>query len=248
MRRLPIHILTCCLALTIGACSPSAKNDSSNSGDSDPSKSNAAETKQNKIKKSLDEWKIVFAEMQQVLELSNDESEKLKQTFEHQVNLLKQWYDENGAKIAEGDRQIRDAARDRNLAAVRKIQQEVGAVKRKGMAMHAAMDAAVLQALSESHRHRWLGHRLAARFLQLTEPLKLSDEQKTQINQLAIDAAKQTSSTPNPQAAGFLELEKKAEAQVLNATQKSDYAAIKKRNKMRSLKTYSSYQPTNKNR
>lgn len=239
-------ILIGLLMLTTACSRPPESNSAKAAGDSaniDSSES-TLQGKQPWSGESLSNWKVVFAEMQEVLDMSSDEKRQLEATFEQHVQKLQTWYQEHGQRIAEGDRIAIEAARNRDLARLRKIKQEIVPLKQEAMALHKTMDNAVLDALTETNRNRWQAHRLTSRFLELAESLELSDSQQTQVGELAIEAAKHVRNQATPQAAGFLELEKRVEAKVLDAEQRTKYEEIKAKNKMRSLKKYSSFQPT----
>ena len=225
MPSLKFRLILVCLVLLVSACSPgnSSRDSSSSSSSGDQPWSG----------KSLDDWKIVFAEMQEVLDLADDEEQRLQATFEEHVEKLQAWYREHGPSIAKGDREAMQAAKNKDLATLRKIKDETGPRKQQAMAMHKQMDTDVRNALSDTNRIHWLGHRLSTRFFALAEPLELTDEQQTQIRELAIEAAKRVDNHATPQSAGLVELEKKVEAKTLNKDQRTQYDEIKDNNKLR---------------
>ena len=240
-------LLTGTLAVAIGCAPPAEKNGEPAAGETSTasgSDETGAESAKSWSGDSLDQWTTVFAEMKETLELSADEQQQLEDTFQQQVEKLQAWYQQHGPRIAEGDRTAMKAARDRDLATLRKLKDEIVPLKQEATALHKEMDVAVLNSLSEANRFRWQGHRLAARFFELANSIQLTDEQRTQVGELAVAAARRTQNQTTPQAAGFLEMEKGIEAKVLNPEQRTAYQEIKDRNKLRSLKTYSSFQPT----
>ena len=243
-RRAIQQLVLISVLLLITACAPAPKKTTESAkGDSSTSSSRKGQPWSGK---SLSDWKIVFAEMQDVLDLSDDESQKLKSTFEGHVQKLQAWYQKHGPKIARADRAAIDAYKDRDLQELRKLKNEVVPLKQEVAAMHKAMDKAVSDAITESNRDRWLAHRISSRLFKLAEPLKLSDSQKTRVGELAIETAKRMRNHKTPQPAGLLDLEKRAETQVFDNQQRVKYKDIKSKNKLRSLKTYSSFQPTEK--
>ena len=103
-------------------------------------------------------------------------------------------------------------------------------------------------ALEADHQHTRVGAELTNELdrAALEVGVELTDEQQTQVRDLAIEAAKRVDNNATPQSAGLLELEKKVEAKTLDKNQRAQYDEIKDKNKLRSLKTYSSFQPSAK--
>ena len=247
MVRSSSFIVAVSLLLIVSACSRSDDGNSDTDGSANTGSSESTSGKKQPWSgKSLDEWTIVYAEMQEILDMSDNESQELKATFKKHVEKLQAWYRKHGPGIAEADRAAMEAARNRDLAKLRQLKNEVVPLKQEAMAMHQAMDTAVLNTLAEPNRIRWQAHRLKARFMKLAEPLQLTESQKTLVAQKAMEAAQKVKDRRSPQGAGFLELEKRVEASVLDDKQRASYQGIKSKNKLRSLKKYSSFQPTEK--
>jgi len=235
------------LSLLVGGCAPPKTSSSDSSETGTEAQTGGSEDRSGPMSgRSLDNWKNVFAEMTDVLQLDPAQQERLKSTFEEHVTRLKAWYEQHGATIARADRQAIQAARNRDLATIRKLKEEVTPRREEVARMHQEMDRAIDMALDEDKRFRWQGHRLAARLFELCEDFEWSEGQKERITELAVEAAKRVQSTPNPQAAGFIELEKRVEREVFNQQQRTEYQEIKDANKLRTLREYSSYQSTDR--
>jgi len=192
--------------------------------------------------KSLNNWKNVFAEMKAVLDLDAAEQEKIESTYRHHVSSIQAWYQEHGQTIAQSDAEALDAIESRDVNRLKRLTKKITPLRNEVMKMHTAMDKAVLDAFTEKTRFRWQGYRLASRLFQLCKKIDLNEQQRKQIVELGASAAEWVKAKTNPQAAGFMELEKRVEAQVFTATQLQNYAEIKDKNKLRSLKKLSSYQ------
>ena len=214
-------------------CSPPASPLAGDSG--------AAETADGKKSKpyagkSLSNWPIQFADMQAILELSDAESAELKKVFEEQTESLQNWYAQNREQLAKWDADAIEAYNDKDPIKLKKIAKLAGPRKNEALRLHKERDLAILAALPQQKQYRWEGHLLAKRLFDLTEPLKLTDDQKKKIEELAVSTARNMGSSPNRPAEGFTKLEKKAELIVLTAEQKKAYQPIKKKNAFRSFK------------
>ena len=194
--------------------------------------------------KSLDNWKNVFDEMTTVLNLNEVDQKQLRAAFEQRVLTLQTWYAENGEKVAQADAEAFRAMESKDLSRLRQLKKEITPLKNEVMKLHEAMDNAVLNALDESKRYQWQGYRLASRLMQLCEPIEVTNDQRQQIMQMGVRVAESVKEKPVPQSAGFMELEKLVESKVFTLEQRESYSKIKNENKLRSLKTLSSFQNT----
>lgn len=192
----------------------------------------------------VDNWPHVFEEMKLKLELNLAAQEQLKSAFESRVSAIKQWQQANGETLKKYSSDLLSAAKSKNLSKVRSIKDKATPLRDERDRLFADLDQAVLAALDEPTRARWEGYRLASRLISIAGPLKITNEQQLKLEQLGASAAKQAASTPTPQAAGFLELEKLASRQVFTAEQNSQYEKIKKSSPFRSLKVLPAYQST----
>ncbi len=185
---------------------------------------------------SLSEWPEKHEKMTRVLRLDEQEQATLKQTFEEHTKILKDWYAEHGEEYANSMSRITRAAKNRNAAEIKRVGKKSRPLRDEALRLHAAMDRAVLMALSEQKRREWVGYLLSERMFELTMDLNLDDAQKTKLRELAVTHGGNALNASNPSAKGMVDLEKAMERQVLTPTQKGEYQKVKKRHPMRTLK------------
>ena len=226
-------ILALSVVLAVGCSKPtSPANDSPTSARSNSDAGNSSRAFSGS---SLSEWPKQFEEMKDVLDLSESEQQTLKSTFEEHTATVQGWYNENGDKYADLNRQIMQAVKARNAAKLKCLKRQAEPLRDEAMKLHKQMDLAILAALPGVKQFQWEGHLLARRMLKLTESLGLNQEQENRIKQLAVRAAENIKSNTNRTAEGFVNLEKSVQRNVLTAAQQSEFEKIKKKNPFRSL-------------
>ncbi len=177
-----------------------------------------------------------YAEMTAVLQLPEQEAARLKAAFDARDAAFSAWSAEKLKKLNELEAQMMRAARARDLSEVDRIKKQAEPLRDEMRALHKAHQETILEVLSPEQRLDWQGHKLSRRLLELMEPLALTDDQKGQIRKQARAAYQDAAGTPNPDAAGFLALEKSVERSVLAPQQQAAYQAIKKKHPLRSLR------------
>ncbi|MEQ9069943.1 MAG: hypothetical protein RLO18_24640, partial [Gimesia chilikensis] len=170
MHRWTSRLILIGLLLITTSCQKSPENQGGNGG-GDPTGNNESAAKSSDgdgyTGESLDTWTAVFEEMRQVLEMSPDETQRLNQTMQTHVQEIKAFYEEHGPTIAQADRDVKQAAKNRDLARLREITRAVKPLREQANVMFEDMDAAVLAALSDPNQVDWKAHRLTARLLEL---------------------------------------------------------------------------------
>jgi hypothetical protein len=229
-----ISFAICC---TLVSCArDAAERDAPPSKSSDSTTSESPAGDQDSSSSARD-WKAEFEEMVSTLELNDQEAAKLKQAFEKREGALAAWFNEKGAQLKELEKEMLAAARNRDLPGVRDLKEKAQPLRDELRKTAETLEASIRAALPESRRVEWEAHRLAKRLIGLMESLKLSAEQVATIDFKAAEALKFAAGEKNPQAAGFLKLERDVEQSVLTPEQREPYQAIKKKNPLRSLKT-----------
>jgi hypothetical protein len=177
-----------------------------------------------------------LARMNAVLELSDQENANLKAAFQASNEALAQWRTEKGAKLAEFEQQMKLAAKNRDLAGVRRAKAQVDPLSKELRDLVRKHKSLVRNALSPEHQLAWDAHQLAERILEVMQPLNLSDQQIAQIRTDSLAAARESVNEINPSAAGFMNLEQVVELNVLTDEQRRAYQDVKKKKPLRSLK------------
>jgi hypothetical protein len=183
-----------------------------------------------------DDWTADYNQMVETLKLSPEDSGRLKSAFETRQQAIVDWMSANGDRLSDLEGEMAAAARARNLSEVDRIKSQAQPLRDELRGLIAARQQAVREALSPPQRAAWEGHQLAERILKLMTTLSLSADQVAAIRQEAVAAARAAATETNPQAAGFLQLERGVEARVLTAQQRTAYEGIKKKNPLRSLR------------
>lgn len=188
-----------------------------------------------KKKGPFDGWQSDYKQMVTVLELNDEDSAALKAEFEKHVKIYDEWNEQYGDKYRKSFREIVNAAKNKNLSRIRNVSPEEKKLREQFLKIGTDQAAGVVNVLSEENRNKWRGHLISEHFFELADKMEFSDQQKQAIRQAAIDAAGVKANEPNPKAAGFAEFEKQIERSVFDQNQRSEYAKIKDKNKLRTL-------------
>ncbi len=181
-------------------------------------------------------WTAEYEQISAVLELSDQEKSKLKAAFEARAEALTQWWTEKGAKLAQFERQMKRAAKDRDLTGFRRATAKAKPLRNELGRLLKTHRSNILEALSPEYRLKWDAHQVSERILDLMQPLNLSDQQITQVRTEALSTVRASVNKPNPRAAAYMKLELTVERSVLTTEQRQAYQEIKKKNSLRSLK------------
>jgi hypothetical protein len=220
------HVLAALVLVAIAACS----------GDDDgPAAQPASEAASANTSTYSDDSRAKHDEILKILEPSTEEARRLEAVFQARERVLTGWLKANGDKLTELEQQLAAAARERDLAEVQRIKSLAQPLRDEFRNLIETHDRAVVDALDPQQRIKWAGHLLACRLLELMTSLNLSAEQTSAIRAEAVRVAQAAGGEPNPQAAGFLQLERLAESRVLTPDQARAYEVIKKWNRLRSL-------------
>lgn len=199
--------------------------------------SNAAKAEIPEVPKAAEiDWAAEYERMTSALELSEDEEAALRSAFQAREQAVADWMQSTGAQLTQLEREMAAAAKDRDLREVQRTTMEARPLRDELRTLIESHQAAILAALSPANRLDWAAYELAERLLNLMEPLDLTPLQVEKIRDESRSAVQASSEESNPSAAGFLKLEQTVEADVLAEDQRREFAAIKQKNPMRSLK------------
>lgn len=185
----------------------------------------------------LPEWEAELDEMTRALALTPAEQAPVRAAFEARQDEIVAWFDgPEGSKLLEEEAALREATAEKDLQKVRSLTKTAGPRRRAIENIIKRGDAAVLQALPPAKQDSWRGYELSQALLELMQPLNLTAEQQSSIADNSAAAYQSAANTPNPMAAGYLELEKWVEAEVLTPDQRAAFQPIKDQNKLRTLR------------
>jgi len=180
----------------------------------------------------------VRADMLRVLALAPGQADALNAAFDARDKALGDWIaGEKGQRLIALEAEMAARTRASDLDGVRNAIAQAKPLREELMGMVEQYQTAILDTLSYEQRVQWLGFQVSSKLLQLAEGLGLNGAQLAAIEQGGPSAVAQAiqRGEPNPKAAAFLELEKWVEESVLSPEQRAGYAAVKDKNKLRSL-------------
>jgi hypothetical protein len=178
------------------------------------------------------EWRAEYDKFAAALTLSDEEAGCLKTAFETRERVISQWTAEKGESLKQMEREMQAAAKARDLTTVSRLTEQARPLRDELTKLVKTHKENIRGALTPDNRNRWEAQALSKALLNLMAPLK----QMADIRAAALPAAKASASAKNPPAAGYLDLERTVEASILTAEQRTAFAAIKKKNALRSLK------------
>jgi len=182
------------------------------------------------------DWKEEFDTMTTAVPLSNEESARLRAAFEFREEEVSQWMASNGARLEGFEKQMRQAAKSKDLSGVRSAKSKAEPLRNELRALIEKHQAEIEGALSADNAVAWASWQLTTRLTDLMQDLSLTPVQVAEIRTAAGTAVENSAGEKNPRAAGFLALERAVESQILTADQRTAYEAVKKKNPMRSLR------------
>lgn len=225
------------ICLSITACDRSNRDAISNSsaGDQSPAEADSKNHESDETAGRKDSRADEYAEMEAALPLSDEEVASLKAAFDARETAISSWIQTNGATLEQLEKQMATAARSRDLAGVTSATAEATPLRNELRELIETHKNSILGVLSVENATAWSAHRLSQRVLDSMKALDLNKEQIYQIQAAAVTVVESAMNEINPEAAGFLTLEKTAESQVLTPDQRTAYQVEKKKNPMRSL-------------
>lgn len=228
---LRLSVLVCaCLLLSTG-CRPPSTPPAVSKDESKAADPGAADV----AAAGKDDWKKEFARMQAELELSDAEDGALQVAFEAREADVSAWMAEKGPQLESLESKMKSAARSKDLTGVRKAIAQAKPLREELRAIMNKAQEAIPAVLSDANQTAWKVVLLRDRLLELMEPLQLTAEQVQQIHTETEAVVPRAAGEVNPEAAGFLNLEKVVESRILTPSQKTAYEPIKKKKPMRSL-------------
>jgi hypothetical protein len=223
-----------CLFLTVG-CQPSVPPPAGSDDSNDELKVSDSGSEDGSDD-SADDWKPEFARMESELELSDAESNALQAAFEAREADVSAWMTQKGVRLRTLESTMKSAARSKDLGGVRKAIAEAKPLREELRSVINEAQEAITTALTDANQTAWKAVLLRDRLLELMEPLQLSDEQEQLIHAEARNVVQSSVAEVNPEAAGFIKLEKAVESSILTPAQRVDYEPIKKKNALRLFK------------
>jgi hypothetical protein len=181
-------------------------------------------------------WAAEYEQMNAVLELSDQEKAKLKAAFEARAEAIMQWWTEKGAKLSQFEQQMKQGAKAGDLAGLRQAKAKAEPLRNELRELLKTHESDIREVLSPKYRLKWEAHQVSERILDIMQPLKLSDQQISQVRAEALSIVRASLNEPNPKAAAYMKLEQTIELSVLRAEQRQAFREIKKKNPLRSLK------------
>lgn len=227
-----------CIALMVGGCSK--RNDPAGSlGEADGSAAESAPDSSHGGKARSD--RSEYERMVAVLELSDEETARLKEAFDARDEEIGRWEAEHGERLKGLESQIMAATKKRRLAEMKSATAQAKPLRQELLALVAKHKFQIFMTLPEEKRAEWDAHRLHRRLAGLIGPRNLSDDQVEQIRAKSLEVAR-TIKRPTPDArplpGAYLAFEKAVESQVLTVEQRREFETVKNENKLRSLKTW----------
>jgi len=227
-----------CIALMVGGCSK--RNDPADG----PGKAGGSAVESapdsshgGKARGDRSEYEPMVA----VLELSDEETARLKEAFDARDEEIGRWEAEHGERLKGLESQMMAAAKKRRLAEMRSAIAQAKPLRQGLLALVAKHKFQIFMTLPEEKRVEWDAHRLHRRLAGLMEPLNLSDDQVEQIRAKSMEIAatiERPTAEAGPLPRAYLAFEKAVESHVLTAEQRGEFETIKSDNKLRSLKTW----------
>jgi len=231
-------ILLIVFATTV-SCAQSSGDPAADSQRTSPRAEAGDESRQIQVAESAktkDDWTVEYEKMGSVLELSEEESTNLKAAFQSRERAFSVWMSENGARLEQLERQMFAAAKSRDLAGFKRAKTQVGPLRNELRSLLKTHQDNLQGTLSAENRRQWNAYKMAEKLLKLMEPLNLTEEQISAIRPQAVSVVQASAHEQNPKAIGYLRLEQAVESSVLTADQRQAFEAIKKKNRLRSLK------------
>ena len=222
-------IVLCCLAMWVGCNSDSNRAEKGEDARASKKASGKKESKGRYSGKSLDGWKTQYDEMVSQLNLDDQESAKLKSAFESKLKPVKEWYAENGDRLAGLESKMKSALKEKSLSKMREFKSKATALRDEVLKLHEKYDQAIEDALSDEKRWKWFAHNNVQRIVKNGESLELSDSQIEKMYQIAYDAVVAAKSEHSPEQKGYGKLLDQFKSKVLNASQKKSFDALLKR-------------------
>ena len=183
-------------------------------------------------------WESEFGLMVSVLGLNQGESQGLRIAFEDREAEVGAWIrGERGVKLAQLEGEMKAAAKNKDLAETKRTISAADPLRKELRNLVDSHEANILGSLTPERQIQWDGYKIAEKLLGLMALLALDATQQQQIRNAAVESISQAvwSGQVNPRAAGYLELEKWVENQLLSDSQYDAFQDLKKKSPMRSL-------------
>lgn len=194
------------------------------------------ETESGSTARETPDWTDEFAEMQSALAMSDEESAKVQAAFETREVELSAWMATHRTKLEKLEKQIRTAARSRDIIGLRNATSKAKPIREVMRNLITTHKKLISAALSEDNQSAWAAYQLSQEVLEPMVDLNLTPEQIEQIEVESHSVMQSAVDKTEPQPASVLALQKFAETKVLTKAQIADYESIKKKNPLRLLR------------
>ncbi len=184
------------------------------------------------------DWKLELAEMKGVLRPTDGESYALEIAFENRDQEIGRWMkSEKYARMLSLEQQLRELSAAMDQKGIDEAKKELQPLRDELKQLVEKHRVRILETLSQSSRSKWFVHRLTEQMRILMSPLKLTDEQITELRSRAWNNVEQVATSrqiSDVQAAAFVQLETEMEKEVLRRDQRRTYQTVKQDNPQRS--------------
>lgn len=188
----------------------------------------------------LGDFQDDYEQMVERLELSDKESAALEAAYKRHLAQLEGWWAKHGGSLVKYEAELKQAAKDRDLSALRAAKAKAGPLRNEFRALGRAGEVGVVMALPPDQRKAWDAERLLIKLEGLIAGrIELSDDQQASAKALAekhAAAANPDFAVQNRLAQSFLDFERALEKTVMTPEQRVVYKQVKDDNKFRSLR------------
>ena len=181
-----------------------------------------------------------YEKMVERLDLTAEESASLEAAWQQHLDQLESWWAQHGKALVEHEATMKQAAKDRDLPAVKAAKAKAEPLRKEFRALGDAGEVQVVMSLPPDQRKAWDAEQLMMKLEELMAArIKLSTEQAASAQLLAQKYAADANpdvAVQNRLAQSFLDFERDLEKTVLTPEQRTIYAQVKDENKFRSLR------------
>lgn len=199
----------------------------------------ASSVEKKKTSPSNAKWMADYELMVERLELNEKEQAELEKTRRQSVDMLENWWERNGAELSRLEKEMKKAAKARDLAGVKEATAAAGPLRKEMQSLISQAKNNMVLSLPHEKRIQWDAERLLIKMEELMAgQINLSSEQQRNAGVLASKHASRANpdlSMENRLAKPFLDFEQELEKTVLTPEQKSAYDQVKKKNALRAL-------------
>lgn len=187
----------------------------------------------------LDDFQNDYERMVERLDLTDEQSASLEEAWQQHLGKLESWWAQHGKALVEHEEKLREAAKDRDLSAVKAAKAKAEPLRKEFRALGLAGEVQIVMSLPPEQRKAWDVEQLMIKLEELIAGnIELSPAQEASARALSQKYAADASpdlSVQNRLGQSFLDFERDLENTVMTPEQRVVYAQIKEENKFRSL-------------